>query len=139
MFFPNITCRHHAGHFTSPQLMEVCILSLYNTFKKANNVKNQYSVICRLYLDFLITSFLFGCPGCLLQHSSSLAVTQGCASPLPSLGFSRCRARALGCSGLGSVVRGLVAVLHRLSCPEVQEIFPEQGWNLCPLHWHVDS
>ena len=44
-----------------------------------------------------------------------------------------------GAQASAIVVCGLVAVLHRLSCPEAQEIFPEQGWNLCPLHWHVDS
>ena len=35
------------------------------------------------------------------------------------------------------VVASLVVVLG-LSCPACG-IFPDQGWNLCPLHWHVDS
>ena len=32
-----------------------------------------------------------------------------------------------------------VVVMHKLSCPEVCGIFPDQGWNLCPLHWQVNS
>ena len=34
---------------------------------------------------------------------------------------------------------GSVAVAHRLSCSAAYGIFPEQGWNPCPLHWQVDS
>ena len=30
-------------------------------------------------------------------------------------------------------------VVHRLSCPAVCEVFPDQGSNLCPSHWQVDS
>ena len=43
------------------------------------------------------------------------------------LGFSRCSTPA----------SALVA--HRLSCSEPYGIFPDQGSNLCPLHWQVDS
>ena len=32
-----------------------------------------------------------------------------------------------------------VVVVHRLSCPTEHGIFPDQGSNLCPLHWQVDS
>ena len=46
----------------------------------------------------------------------------------------------------GSVVvaRGLqsagsVVVVHGLSCSAACGIFPDQGSNLCPLHWQVDS
>ena len=38
------------------------------------------------------------------------------------------------CSGRASVV-----VAHRLSCSAACEIFPDQGWNLCPLHWLENS
>ena len=27
----------------------------------------------------------------------------------------------------------------KLSCPEASGIFPDQGWNPCPLHWQEDS
>ena len=35
---------------------------------------------------------------------------------------------------VGSAVAAL-----RLNCPEARGIFPNQGSNLCPLHWQVDS
>ena len=39
-----------------------------------------------------------------------------------------------GLRGTGSTV-----VRHRLSCSEACEIFPDQGSNLCLLHWQVYS
>ena len=47
-------------------------------------------------------------------------------------GFSCCGARALG-------ARTSVAVAHGLSCSVACGIFPDQGSNLCPLHWQMDS
>ena len=47
-------------------------------------------------------------------------------------GFSCCRAQALG-------VQASVVVAHGLSCSVACGIFPDQGSNLCPLHWQVDS
>ena len=38
-----------------------------------------------------------------------------------------------------SRLRASVVVLHRLSCPETCGIFPNQGSNQHPLHWHADS
>ena len=32
-----------------------------------------------------------------------------------------------------------VVGVHGLSCPTAREIFPDQGLNLSPLHWWVDS
>ena len=32
-----------------------------------------------------------------------------------------------------------VVVAHGLSCPTASGIFLDQGSNLCPLHWQVDS
>ena len=47
---------------------------------------------------------------------------------------------------MGSVVvahglqsAGSVVVAHGLSCSAACGIFPDQGSNLCPLHWQVDS
>ena len=34
---------------------------------------------------------------------------------------------------------GSVVVAHRPSGPKACGIFPDQGLNLCPLHWQVDS
>ena len=56
--------------------------------------------------------------------------------------FSSCSARAshgggFSCYGFWST--GSVAVVHRLSCSTACWIFPDQGWNLCPLNQQVDS
>ena len=32
-----------------------------------------------------------------------------------------------------------VVVAHRLSCSAACGVFPDQGLNLCPLHWQADS
>ena len=34
---------------------------------------------------------------------------------------------------------GSLFVAPRLSCSMACGIFPDQGWNLCPLHWQADS
>ena len=39
----------------------------------------------------------------------------------------------------GSRRAGSVVVAHGLSCSEARGIFPDQGLNLCPLHWQADS
>ena len=31
-----------------------------------------------------------------------------------------------------------VVVAYRLSCPMARGVFPDQGSNLCPLHWQAD-
>ena len=35
--------------------------------------------------------------------------------------------------------QGSVAAAYQLSCSRACGIFPDQGLNLCPLHWQVDS
>ena len=52
---------------------------------------------------------------------------------------SRCGAQALGARVSVVVARGLssagsVVVARELSCSAACRIFPDQGWNLCPLH-----
>ena len=39
----------------------------------------------------------------------------------------------------GSRHTSLVIVAHGPSCPMACGIFPDQGSNLCPLHWQADS
>ena len=46
--------------------------------------------------------------------------------------FSCCRAQVLG-------FWALLVVEHGLSCSAACGIFLDQGLNLCPLHWQVDS
>ena len=52
-------------------------------------------------------------------------------------GFPCCRAWVLEHAGFRSC--GSWALKHELSCPEACRIFPDQGLNLCPLHWQADS
>ena len=47
-------------------------------------------------------------------------------------GFSCCRARILG-------RRDSVVVVEGLSCSKACKVFPDQGSNLCPLLWKMDS
>ena len=66
-------------------------------------------------------------------------------------GFSYCGAQALGtrtslvtAQGLSScgswaLENRLSSVAHGLSCSAACGIFLDQGLNLCPLHWQVDS
>ena len=62
-----------------------------------------------------------------------LSVVVESRAPLSSCsGFSGHGAQALGCAGS-------VVVAHGPSCPAACGIFPDQGSNLCPLHWQVDS
>ena len=56
---------------------------------------------------------------------------------------SRCTglslSRPLLLRSTGSRRAGSVVVAHRPSCSAACGIFPDQGSNLCPLHWQADS
>ena len=53
------------------------------------------------------------------------------ASVVVVCGLSSCSSWALE--------QGSVVVAHGLSCAEACGIFPDQGLNLCSLHWQADS
>ena len=57
--------------------------------------------------------------------------------------LSRCTglslSRPLLLRGTGSRRAGSVVVAHGPSCSAACGIFPDQGSNLCPLHWQADS
>ena len=59
-------------------------------------------------------------------HSSSRCTGLSVSRPLPL--------RSTGSRHAGSVV-----VAHGPSCSTACGIFPDQGLNLCPLHWQADS
>ena len=88
-----------------------------------------------LFIVFILFYF-FGCDGPSLLHEGFscgerglLFITvHGLLIVVASLCFG---AWALG-------ARASVAV-HRLSCSTACGIFPDQGSNLCPLHWQADS
>ena len=86
----------------------------------------------------LLQSAGLSCAGSLLLCAGFLWLQQVEAA----LSFYACTShcRSFTCCGaqiLGHV--GLVVVAHRLSCSTVCGIFPDQGLNLCVLHWQVDS
>ena len=47
--------------------------------------------------------------------------------------------RGLSCWGAQAPDAHSVVVAHGLSCSAACGIFPDQGSNLCPLHWQADS
>ena len=93
----------------------------------------QHPVRC-LFFFF----FFFGCVGSSSLRAGFLQLPRAratlCCGARASHcgGFSGCGARALG-------AWASVAVAHGLSCSAACGIFPDQGWNPCPLHWQVDS
>ena len=106
-------CTHHTHAHTS---MNTHTLSLY-PFDS---------------LFFLMHLFIFGCAGSSLLYMP-------CCTP-----FSSCGTRASHCSGFSRRAQALehvgsVVVAHGLSCPIARGIFTDQEWNLCLLHWQVDS
>ena len=47
--------------------------------------------------------------------------------------------RGLGNFGSWALEHRLMVVVEGTSCPVTCGIFLDQGSNLCPLHWQVDS
>ena len=92
--------------------------------------------ICISFILIFIDFWLFWVFFCCTQAFSSCS-KQGLLSSCSlgtshCSGFSCCRARALSAGAS-------VAVAHRLNCPAASAIFPDQGWNPCPLYWQVES
>ena len=67
----------------------------------------------------------------------SLVVASGGHSSLRCAGLSLSQPVLL--RGTGSRHAGSVVVAHGPSCSAACGIFPDQGSNLCPLHWQADS
>ena len=67
----------------------------------------------------------------------SLVVASGGHSSSLCMGLSLSRPLLL--RSTGSRHAGSVAVAHGPSCSTACGIFPDQGSNLCPLHWQADS
>ena len=71
----------------------------------------------------------------LLSSCSSQSSRCGSFSySLAALGTQASVAAACGLLSTGSV-----AAVHVLSFSKARGIFPDQGWNLCSLHWQEDS
>ena len=67
----------------------------------------------------------------------SLVAASGGHSSLWCAGLSLSRPLLL--RSTGSRRAGSVTVAHGPSCSAACGIFPDQGLNLCPLHWQADS
>ena len=67
----------------------------------------------------------------------SLVAARGDYSSLGCVGFSLRWLHFCGAWALGT--QASVVVAHGLSCSAACGIFPDQGSNLCPLHWQADS
>ena len=71
------------------------------------------------------------CVGFLRLQRAGTSLRCG-AQPSHCRGFPRCSAWAAG-------ARASVVVALGLSCSVACGILPDQGLNLCPLHWQADS
>ena len=87
-----------------------------------------------IFIYFIILTILgFHCCMWFFSSCAEKGLLSNCG-PLASHwdDFSCCEAQSLG-------TRASIVVVHGLSCSMSCEIFPEQGSNLCPLHWQTDS
>ena len=81
-----------------------------------------YLWLCWVFVSVRGLSLVVACGG----HSSSRCADLSLSRPL--------LLRSTGSRRSGSVV-----VAHGPSCSAARGIFPDQGLNLCPLHWQTDS
>ena len=86
---------------------------------------------------FIFKNF-FGCAGSLMlsrafSSCSKWGLLSSFSAQASHCGFFSC------CGAWARGLRASVVVAHRLICPGVCGIFPDQGSNPRPLHWQVDS
>ena len=133
-------------------ILEVVPSPLASSF--SSNLKKGYVRHIKTSSFFFFNNFIdwlvFDCAGpSLLCGIFSTYREQGLLSSCSVLAshcssFSYCELQALGQVGsVGMLPRlkrtGLVVVAYGLSCSAACGIFPDQGWNLCPLRWQADS
>ena len=85
--------------------------------------------ICSFFLFYFLTHLFLAVSG--LCHTWALPSWGAWVSHCG--GFSGCGAQALGSLGFSSCSMWA----QRLSCSVARGSFPDQGSNLCPLHWQV--
>ena len=91
-------------------------------------------ILKKIFLIYLFLAVL-GLLCCKQAFSScgEWGLLSSCPAPASHCcGFSYCGAQALA-------TWASVLVVHGLSCPMACGIFLDQGLNLCPLYWQVDS
>ena len=106
---------------------------------------NRYLLMTVLGLCSRTPAFS-SCVACSCAPAFSSCVEQGLPSSCSSRasdfgGFSHFGARALGApaSAVGALRFSSCLNRFRTCCPEMCGIVPDQGLNLCPLHWQADS
>ena len=120
-----------------PGLLNLWASATGPQFYQEGQVNNFYLISFKKYLTNIFILAALGLCCCLQAFSS-------CSKW--GLLFSCLEARRLLIAGASLVAEhelygawASVVVVHRLSCPVAHEIFLDQGLNLCPLHWKMDS
>ena len=90
-----------------------------------------------IYLFIYLFIYFWLCWVFVSVQGLSLVVARGGHSSSRCMGLSL--SRPLLSRSTGSRRAGSVVVAHRPSCSVACGILPDQGSNLCPLHWQADS
>ena len=85
-------------------------------------------MLCRLFSSCYRQGLISSC-----SARASLVVEVGSGHAASAVVDVGSVVGALGLENTGSVA------VHELSCSEACGIFPDQGLNLCLVHWQVDS
>ena len=138
-----IPCTYH--------LQYILELVLYQCIGGSEPYSGNVPVIVYFtHFDFLKFLFIFGCAGSsllcgLFSHCGEQGLPSSCGVWGSHCGgFSCCGAWSLGHTGSVVVVPGpksthSIIMALRLSCSVTCGIIPDQGSNLCFLHWQADS
>ena len=113
-----------------------CVSSESLFFLNVLSFGGNYCFTVRNFIIYLFIYFWL-CWVFVSVRGLSLAAASGGHSSSRCAGLSPSRPLLL--QSTGSRRTGSVAVEHGLSCSVACGIFPDQGSNPCPLHWHADS
>ena len=98
---------------------------------------NHKVILFVIFKKFLFIIYFWLCWVFVSVRGLSLVVASGGHSSSRCAGLSLSRPLLLRSTGSRCV--GSVVVAHGPSCSTACGIFPDQGTNLCPLHWQADS
>jgi len=92
-----------------------------------------------LGLFFVVFIYLFFIASVFSTCRLSLVAASGKGTLFCSCGMRASRCSGFSCCRAGVLERGLRICAAPASCPEACGVFLDQGLNLCPLRWKVDS